>query len=174
MGYVTAKETAKKVKELDWLEIDLEQVKKERERVDALWERKQGIRGFEVKNKIKDIMWRHCALVRDGEGLNQALAQVQKIKAEDLPHLSVPGSSRVFNLGWVEALEAVNMTELAELTIRAALMREESRMAHYRTDFLHQDDVNWLKNIVIRKEDDKPVLTTAPPVITKIKPEMES
>ena len=47
-------------------------------------------------------------------------------------------------------------------------------MAHYRTDFLEQDDVNWLKNIVIRKEDDSLVLITAPPVITKIKPEMES
>ena len=41
-------------------------------------------------------------------------------------------------------------------------MRKESRGAHYRTDYPEEDNVNWLKNIVVQKRDEKMVLETIP------------
>ena len=39
----------------------------------------------------------------------------------------------------------------SELIARSALMREESRGAHYREDFAKSDDANWLKNIYLAR-----------------------
>ena len=169
MGYIAGKEAAKGAKDLNWLDINMEQVKAEQEMINSLWERKEGIKGFEIKYKIKDIMWRKCALVRDKQGLEEGLRLIQKIKTDDLPGLCIPGSSRILNKGLSEALEAKNMVEVSEMILRAALMREESRKSHYRTDFPKSDNRKWLRNIVIKKEKGDMTFTTAPPVMTKLK-----
>ena len=41
-------------------------------------------------------------------------------------------------------------------------MRTESRGAHFRSDFPHSDDTNWLKNIIVSKEGDEDVFYTEP------------
>jgi succinate dehydrogenase / fumarate reductase flavoprotein subunit len=43
------------------------------------------------------------------------------------------------------------MLDCAEALVEGALAREESRGAHYRTDFPERDDVNWLKHTMLRK-----------------------
>ena len=50
-----------------------------------------------------------------------------------------------------KSLELHNLLFLSELVCRGALMRTESRGAHYRRDYPEEDNVNWLKNIVISK-----------------------
>ncbi len=172
-GYVAGKEAANKVKALGWLDIDQKQVNKELDRINSLSGRRKGIKGFEIKNKIKDIMWERCALVRDQKGLEEALSVINQIKNDEVPQLCVPGSSRIFNKGLVEALEAINMTELSDMVVKAALMRRESRKSHYRTDFPKHDNRNWLKNTIIKRNGDDMALTTATPIITKIKPPEE-
>lgn len=173
MGYITGQETARKAKELDWLNIDPDQVERERARVNALWERKKGVRDSEIKNKIKEMMYQHCSLVRNKIGMEGALKAIEKIKSEDLPRVCVPGPSRIFNRGWTDALEVFSLTDCAEMVLRSALMREETRRSHYRTDFPKRDDANWIKNIVIRREDSKMVFTTVPVALPKIKPTKE-
>jgi succinate dehydrogenase/fumarate reductase flavoprotein subunit len=173
MGYIAGKRVAKQVSDLDWLQVDLDQVKEEQEKISSFMKRRRGIKGFEITNKIKDIMWEYCALVRDGEGLKKGFSLIQEIKENDLPRICVPDSSRVFNKGWIEAFEATNLLELSEMAIRAAIMREETRKSHYRTDFPKRDDKKWLKNIIVKKEGEKMVFTTASPVITRLKPPEE-
>jgi succinate dehydrogenase/fumarate reductase flavoprotein subunit len=45
-----------------------------------------------------------------------------------------------------------------EAIIRSALMRQESRGAHYRSDFPNLDDEEWKVNIYCRKEGREMVL----------------
>ena len=70
----------------------------------------------------------------------------------------------------VEALEARNMVQVSEMILRAALVREESRRAHYRTDFPKTDNGKWLRNVVIRKDPEGMRCATMPPVMTRIRP----
>jgi succinate dehydrogenase/fumarate reductase flavoprotein subunit len=44
----------------------------------------------------------------------------------------------------VAGYELRNLVSLARLTVRMALAREESRGAHFREDFPHTDDANWI------------------------------
>jgi succinate dehydrogenase/fumarate reductase flavoprotein subunit len=42
------------------------------------------------------------------------------------------------------------MLTLSSMVVKAGLLREESRGAHFRSDFPASDDKNWLKNIVFQ------------------------
>ena len=172
MGYLAGKEAAKRAKDLDWLPIAPGQVKAELDRIESLRIRKDGIKGFEVKNKIKNIMWDYCSLVRDEKGLEEGLRMIKQIKSEDLPRLFVPDSSPVYNKSLIEAFEAINMANLAEMIIGAASLRKESRRSHYRTDYPATDNQNWLKNIVIKKQNDRMQFATADTALTKMKPSL--
>lgn len=55
----------------------------------------------------------------------------------------------------MKAHEASNMATIAEITLRASLLREESRGMHYREDFPARDDVNWKKWLYVRNEGGK-------------------
>ncbi len=173
MGYITGKEAAARAKDLDWLPIDQREVEQERQRLEALFSRREGITGDEIKEKIKDIMWEKCGLLRDKAGMEEGLKAIRDIKEHDLPRLSVHGSSRCFNVGFVDALEVENMVPLAELTISAALMRQESRRAHFRSDFPNADNQEWLKNIIAQKSENQVAFKTARPVIYKLEPPKE-
>ena len=170
MGFIAGKEAARTARQLDWIDIDGDQIRAEKERIEGLRSRKTGARGFEIKQAVKQAMWQHCALVRDKGGLETALRSIEQVAREGLTRLCVSASSPVFNKGLVEALEATNMARLAEMIVRAALMREESRRAHYRSDFPQTDNTRWLNNIVITREAGGMALRPIPPVITRIRP----
>ncbi len=173
MGWIGGTEGAAKTGELDWLPVEQEQVAAEREKLDTLLSRREGVSGFELKDKIKDIMWEKCGLLRDKAGLEEGLKMIEDLKRNDLPRLHACGSSRCFNQGLVNALEAANMLKLAELAVTSATMREESRRSHYRTDFPVANNARWLKNIIVRQENGGYSYTTAPPLVTKFEPPKE-
>ncbi len=52
----------------------------------------------------------------------------------------------VYNAPWNETINTENLSLIAEMLTRSALAREESRGAHYRSDFPTQK-IEWLKNI---------------------------
>jgi len=54
------------------------------------------------------------------------------------------------------------MLLVSEMVCRAALLRKESRGAHYRDDFPEEDNTNWLQNIHIQKAGDVMDLKTLP------------
>ncbi len=173
MGYVTGKQAAARARELDWLPVGEEEVVAEKKRLESLFSRREGVRGDEVKEKIKDIMWEKCGLIRDQAGLEEGLKAIRDIKENDLPRLSVPNGSRCFNVEFVDALEAENMATVAELAILSAMMRKESRRAHYRSDFPDANNREWLKNIIVKNRGSEAEFRTAVPVMHKLEPPSE-
>jgi L-aspartate oxidase len=79
--------------------------------------------------ELRAVMWRDAGLLRDGAGLRRAQAALQAMRA------TMPGGmSR-------RAVEARNLHVVAEAMVQAALGREESRGAHFRSDFPVRDAV---------------------------------
>jgi succinate dehydrogenase/fumarate reductase flavoprotein subunit len=109
-------------------------------------------------------MWERVGLVRDEAGLRSALQEIDGLRRE-AEQLAVP-SHRRLNLAWAEALDVRNLLEVAELTTRSALERRESRGAHYRADYPDADDVHWLANVHMRRDE----VWTAPVRFTRLAP----
>ncbi len=88
---------------------------------------------YDLQRELRDVMWEKVGLVRDGDGLRQALAAIDEI-AGRLERVGVPGGA-AFNLAWQDWLNVVNQTAVARLIALSALERRESRGAHWRRDF---------------------------------------
>ena len=56
-------------------------------------------------------------------------------------------------MDYVLALEHRNLLDVAEVIIRAAALRTESRGSHYRSDYPRRDDAEWLTNILVTRRD---------------------
>src|SRR5690606_20198470 len=94
--------------------------------------------GLSLAN-LQTLMWDRVGIVRDGDGLAEAaltLALWQSSMPE--PH-DRPSQ------------ELANLLLAGRLATEGALVRQESRGAHYRTDFPGPDDA-WLKHIVFRND----------------------
>ena len=84
--------------------------------------------------------------------------------------VTIQDKGRVFNTDLVQALELQCLVELAETIVAGALAREESRGAHYRSDFPSRNDANRLKHTLAQRTPDGPRLTYSPVTITRFQP----
>ena len=153
-------------------QLDLAQVAEiERRALQPLDGGSSGEDPFAIRSTLEALMWDNVGLVRDGAGMNRALDEIQTLM-ERAACLSVL-SSRRLNLAWTEALDVQNLLQVAEAVTRSALVRTESRGAHYRSDFPRQDDARWLSNVYLRYEDrSDPRLWTEPVAFTRMSPHL--
>jgi fumarate reductase (CoM/CoB) subunit A len=171
-GKRAGENAAKHAKKVGKPPINLAQVKKEVERARSFLERKEGIRPVQIRTKLAELMWDKVGIFRTGKELREAISEIERIKTEELPRLYVTGKGTRYNHEWIKALEVENMVLTAEMIARAALMREESRGAHYRRDFPKTDNKNWFVNIVIKQENGEMTFKKPPVVVTMLKPEV--
>jgi fumarate reductase flavoprotein subunit len=119
-------------------------VEKQQDHINEILSRKDGTNIFEIKNRMKDVMWEYVAIFRNGEGLQKAVTEL-----EELYKKSLKAYIKTKNIGanpeLEEAYRVPKMLKLALCVALGALQRTESRGAHYREDYLKRDDANWLK-----------------------------
>ena len=106
---------------------------------------------FEIKKELQEVMWKNVAIIRNTDGLKTAISRIKELK-EMLLDLKVP-NIEVYNKDLQDALEAEKLLEVALLTAESALIREESRGAHYREDYPETKD-EWKKSIVLNKDNE--------------------
>jgi L-aspartate oxidase len=97
----------------------------------------------DIRNSLKAAMWRDCGVRRSGEFLNEALESVDQWRRYVL--------ARQFDA--IEGWELQNMLTLSRVMIQAALIREESRGVHLRTDFPAMDDGRWNKHLWFERSE---------------------
>ena len=142
-----AGENASKAAGSTELKTNDEMVKEEASRIEGLI-KKGSIKPQEFKDNIKKLMWEKVSIVRNEKDLNEALKQLQEME-KDLNKLDV-NNQKQYNTDLVTALEVINMVEICILTVKSAILRRESRGAHFRSDFPESDDA-WKRSIVINK-----------------------
>jgi succinate dehydrogenase/fumarate reductase flavoprotein subunit len=122
-----------------------------------------------IKQRIKSALWQNVGLLRSEKGLLAALREIGQIQDEHVPNLFARSYRELR-----EAVEAENMVLVAEMVTRSALMRQESRGAHYRLDRPYRDDGKWLKNIFLSGGADGMLLRKEPIKLLKVKPQKVS
>lgn len=103
-----------------------------------------------IAQELKQTMTDDCGIYRDKERLAQAMQHVGEMQ-ERFKDARVMDKSKRFNTDVLAAFETEHLLTFSEVIVAGALAREESRGAHYRTDFPKRDDEGWLKHTVAHK-----------------------
>jgi succinate dehydrogenase/fumarate reductase flavoprotein subunit len=122
---------------------------------------------FEVKepakfrNEIQELMKQNAGIIRDETKLKNGLKRILELKKEFYSKRSTFKEFKIEDdncenvvLTW----EVKSSLVICEAIIRCALMRQESRGAHYRSDFPKMNEKEWNVNIYCRKDGKKMVL----------------
>jgi L-aspartate oxidase len=91
-----------------------------------------------MRTQIRDLMWRHVGILRNGKELKATLAQLETMQIPEAAFTR-------------EEYELKNLHSLAKVVTRSAIAREESRGSHYRADFPYRDDDTFQKHSLVRK-----------------------
>lgn len=138
------------------------------ERVTAPLEREEGEDVYELREDLELTMWECVGVVREESDLKEGIQRIDSFK-DRLERVAVGGSKR-YNLAWNEAMDVRNLITAAEMVARSALFREESRGAHYRSDYPDSDDENWLANVYVQQGEDGMVTTREDVRFTRLHP----
>ncbi|HET7102565.1 MAG TPA: L-aspartate oxidase [Terracidiphilus sp.] len=94
--------------------------------------------------RLQHAMWSFAGLLREEGTLRQGLAAQERFE-DRLAHLTARhGQSR-------RLAEARALCGVSKAILHAALARTESRGAHFRNDFPHRDDANFLKHSIVNR-----------------------
>jgi L-aspartate oxidase len=85
-----------------------------------------------VRKRVRRLMWERVGILRSRESVSRALLEFEQIARAPLSRASR------------------NFLTVATLVARASLWREESRGAHFRTDYPARDDERWRMHSIVR------------------------
>ncbi|MDJ0912717.1 MAG: L-aspartate oxidase [Desulfobacterales bacterium] len=95
-------------------------------------------------DEIRRFMWNYVGIVRSDKRLERAARRIEIIQREIRDYY--------WNFKVVpDLIELRNIAMVAELIIKCALHRKESRGLHYNILYPQRDDQRWLKDTVIRR-----------------------
>ncbi len=95
------------------------------------------------RNEIQRLMWDYVGIVRSNHRLARARQRLRVI-AHDIEEFYQ-------NTSLSEGLiELRNLAQIAQLIIRCAISRKESRGLHYNTDYPERDDRHWRRDTALR------------------------
>lgn len=139
--------------------IDESQVESEKERVYAPLKRKEGVTWQELQLAMQNIMTYYTDGIRTEAMLKTALERLMGLRDEMFPKLYAKDAHEL-----KRTLEVMNLMDIAEVVIAAALERKESRLVpfHYRADYPEKDDKEWRAFLEARLEEGKLKLAKKP------------
>ncbi len=115
-----------------------------------------GVNLEQLQKSLKQLMWDKVGIIRSQSSLEDARKDIVALR-EQLQTASSTDCRQLFH-----KLKLTNMSVVAEMVCRAALMRTESRGSHYRPDYPEENDGDWLKTIEISVQEQGMRLTAVP------------
>ncbi len=85
--------------------------------------------------RLGKIMWDHCGMSRNAEGLKKGREMIRALRAEFWKDVFVPGTTDEFNPELEKASRVADFMELGEVMILDALDRNESCGGHFREEY---------------------------------------
>ena len=113
----------------------------------------------DIRMEIQKTMCENVDIIRDATKMIKALDRIRELE-------HVFDKSKIGGLKMDEnlkrTLELRAMLTVSEAIVRSALLRQESRGAHYRSDFPNRDNRRWKVNIYCKKSGGEMALFKRP------------
>jgi fumarate reductase (CoM/CoB) subunit A len=110
-----------------------------------------------LRKRLGEILWNQGGVLREEKGLQAGLKEICRLKSEDLPWASSETPKEM-----LEKIEVDHALWVAEMILRSALLRQESRGAHFRKDYPFTDDRKWKGNVFLKKSREEMSLSFSP------------
>ena len=110
---------------------------------------------YKLRAEMTVLMKDHYFLFRDQATMQAGLDKLYSIK-ERVKNIGLRWTGSVFNVDMIRTMEFEGMLDMALTVAEGAIVRQESRGAHYRTDFNTRDDANWLKHTLAYYDPNSP------------------
>ncbi|MGN7382254.1 succinate dehydrogenase flavoprotein subunit [Chlamydia abortus] len=132
--------------------------KKQEEKYESLLSMDGTENAYALHKELGELMTANMTVVRYNKRLQETDDKIQELM-ERYKNLSMTDTSRWNNQGVSFARQLWNMFELARAMTIGALMRNESRGAHYKPEFPERDDENFLKTTIASYSKEGPQIS---------------
>jgi succinate dehydrogenase / fumarate reductase flavoprotein subunit len=122
-----------------------------------------------IRSELQESMDAHASVYRTEATLKQAELDIDRLQAR-YRDVGVSDRGKRYNTELLEAVELGFLLDLARVLVVSARARNESRGGHFREDFPHRDDVNFMRHTMAYKEGDDIRLDHKPVVQTRYQP----
>ena len=147
-----------------------EAVERERAALDQLLHGSGTEQASQLRVAMQQIMTDKVGIFRHGDKLAQAVDELQQLLRRSR-HIGVPCKAPGANPELVAAYRTQKMLKVALTVAYGALVRTESRGAHYRQDHPRRDDAAWLRRTLAtwkHPDDTLPTLASEPLDVMKM------
>jgi len=147
-GRLVGKTTVKNLESIKEVEQkDYQQYQEMIKKIDSVFSLPNEVDFYHAKKQLGIEFYKDVGLFRTQDKLKTALGKVQQWKTE-LPKMGITDKEKIYNTNLKEFIEFSNMLDIAEVIVKSALAREESRGAHYRSDFKEESSDFAKKSLV--------------------------
>jgi succinate dehydrogenase / fumarate reductase, flavoprotein subunit len=119
-----------------------------------------------IRSQIQQVMQNNAGIIREANKLRKGIKKISELEKTFYSKNSGLKSFKNYE-NVVSTSEVKSALVVCEAVLRSALMRQESRGAHYRSDFPNTDDRKWKVNIYCRKRGREMVMFKRP--VSKVK-----
>jgi succinate dehydrogenase / fumarate reductase flavoprotein subunit len=123
------------------------------ELLDGILGRTTGDNAGEIRQELQDNMFDLAFVVRSDESLTK-MQQILASLRERYDRVAITDKGGLYNTDLMETVELGYLLDCADALVAGALVRTESRGAHFREDHPLRDDANWLKHTLATREQD--------------------
>lgn len=128
-------------------------LRRESDKLSAIAQNSGGESAVALTRMMQETMTEDVGIFRHGDKLQRAVATLQSLQRR-AAGVSLRSTSRGPNPELVAAYRLPRMLKLALCVARGALLRTESRGAHYRDDYPQRNDLEWMKRTLASWPDE--------------------
>jgi len=153
-GRIAGIRMSRYVQENELLPLPANPLEKAQAKISRLMEGNGSEKHAAIREVLQENMTRYLGVFRNEADMRKVLDVIRTLQ-QRYQNVRIDDRGQAYNLDLFEAIEVGNLLSFSEVIVESALLRQESRGAHYRSDFPKRDDANWLKHTLAWRKNGK-------------------
>ncbi|MGO4375521.1 succinate dehydrogenase flavoprotein subunit, partial [Paenibacillus sp. MCAF20] len=145
------------------------EAKRQTDKYDSILKMNGNENAYVIHKVLGEWMTNNMTVVRFNDKLEATIGKIKELK-QRYSNININDTASWNNAGVAFTRQLWNMLELSEAMTLGALMRNESRGAHYKPDFPERDDDTFMKSTIAKWTKEGPQISYEDIDVSLIKP----